>query len=117
VVVYLKGKGIVVDEPSVVAYRKSSNARDEIIAIGRRAKEMIGKTPQSIVTLRPLKHGVIADFDVTEAMLQHYIRKINGDRRILARRGRSKRSGMCDGGGKESGDRCLPGGEPEKPTS
>ncbi len=85
VVVYLKGKGIVVDEPSVVAYRKSSNARDEIIAIGRRAKEMIGKTPQSIVTLRPLKHGVIADFDVTEAMLQHYIRKINGDRRILAR--------------------------------
>ncbi len=85
VVVYLKGKGIVIDEPSVVAYRKSSNTKDEIIALGRRAKEMIGKTPQSIVTLRPLKHGVIADFDVTEAMLQYYIRKINGDRRVLAR--------------------------------
>ncbi|WP_040348174.1 rod shape-determining protein [Acetomicrobium hydrogeniformans] len=84
VVVYQKGKGIVVDEPSVVAYRKSLNSKDEIIAIGMRAKEMIGKTPQSIVTLRPLKHGVIANFDVTEAMLQYYIRKINGDRRLFA---------------------------------
>jgi len=84
VVVYQKGKGIVIDEPSVVAYRRSLNSKDEIIAIGKRAKEMIGKTPQSIVTLRPLKHGVIANFDVTEAMLQYYIRKINGGRRLFA---------------------------------
>ena len=58
------------DEPPVIAYRKSPNTKDEIIAIGRRAKDMIGKTPQSIITLRPLRHGVIANFDVTEAMLQ-----------------------------------------------
>ncbi|HPT64558.1 MAG TPA: rod shape-determining protein [Acetomicrobium sp.] len=84
VVVYQKGKGIVADEPSVIAYRKSPNTKDEIIAIGRRAKDMIGKTPQSIITLRPLRHGVIANFDVTEAMLQFYIRMVNGERRLFA---------------------------------
>ena len=56
VVVYQKGKGIVADEPSVIAYRKSPNTKDEIIAIGRRAKDMIGKTPQSIITLRPVSY-------------------------------------------------------------
>ena len=70
--VYTKGKGIVLREPSVVAVDTRS---DTVLAVGAEAKEMIGRTPGSIVAVRPLKDGVIADFDVTAAMLKHFIRK------------------------------------------
>jgi rod shape-determining protein MreB and related proteins len=68
--VYVKGKGIVIREPSVVARHKKSK---QIVAIGREAKRMLGKTPGTIEAFRPLKDGVIADFDATSAMLRHYI--------------------------------------------
>lgn len=70
--VYAKGRGIVVSEPSIVAINKVTNA---IEAVGRDAKEMLGRTPGNIVAIRPMKDGVIANFEVTEKMLQHFIRK------------------------------------------
>ncbi|MBF6978674.1 rod shape-determining protein [Aerococcaceae bacterium zg-BR22] len=73
VLIHLKGRGIVVNEPSVVAIETQSQ---EIIAIGKKAYDMIGRTPQSIEIVRPLKGGVIADFDVTEAMLTLFLEKI-----------------------------------------
>ena len=73
--VYVPGKGIVLSEPSVVAITEQDN---KILAIGKDAKEMIGRTPESIVAYRPLKDGVIADYRVTEAMLRYFIRKALG---------------------------------------
>ncbi|MBO7218164.1 MAG: rod shape-determining protein [Clostridia bacterium] len=70
--VYLKGKGIIMREPSVVAYDVRNDA---VRAVGTEAKEMIGRTPGSIVAVRPLKHGVIADYDVTAAMLKRFIKE------------------------------------------
>ena len=70
--VFMKGKGIVLREPSVVAVDVRT---DTVLAVGTRAKEMIGKTPGSIVAVRPLKDGVIADFDITATMLKHFIKK------------------------------------------
>ena len=75
VLVYLKGKGIVLDEPSVVALNEETN---EILAVGEDARQMLGRTPASIVALRPLKGGVISDYDVTERMLKYFIRKACG---------------------------------------
>src|SRR5688572_13759965 len=71
--VHVRGRGIVLDEPSVVAITKSSNRR--VVAVGHEAKELLGKTPGSIDAIRPMREGVIADFAVTEAMLQYFIRK------------------------------------------
>jgi rod shape-determining protein MreB len=76
VLVYVSGRGIVIREPSVVAVR--NDARREVLAVGEDAKRMIGRTPGNIVALRPMHDGVIADFDVTEIMLKHFIRKANG---------------------------------------
>ena len=70
--VYMKGKGIVMREPSVVAVDVRT---DTVLAVGSHAKDMIGRTPGSIVAVRPLKDGVIADFDITATMLKHFIKK------------------------------------------
>ncbi len=70
--VHVKGKGIIIREPSVVAINKRNN---EILAVGDSAKEMIGRTPGNIVAIRPMKDGVIADFDVTQSMLKYFIKK------------------------------------------
>jgi rod shape-determining protein MreB len=78
--VFVKGKGIVIREPSVVAMQKKSK---QIIAIGSEAKKMVGKTPASIVTVRPLRGGIIADFDVTEAMIAYYIKQVHEMGNIL----------------------------------
>src|SRR6185437_11778841 len=72
--VYVKDKGIVIREPSIVARHKKTK---EIIAIGSEAKKMLGKTPASIETVRPLRGGVIADFDATAAMIAHYIQEVH----------------------------------------
>ncbi len=77
--VYAKGKGIVVNEPSIVAINKTTG---EVEAVGKEAKEMLGRTPGNIVAIRPLKDGVIADFKVTERMLTYFIQKAHG-RRVL----------------------------------
>jgi rod shape-determining protein MreB and related proteins len=76
--VYVKGKGIVLSEPSVVAVRKNDrDHRSRVLAVGRDAKMMLGRTPGNIVAIRPMKDGVIADFEITEAMLRHFIRKVH----------------------------------------
>lgn len=72
--VWVKGKGIVIREPSVVAIHKRTK---QIIEIGSEAKKMVGKTPASITTVRPLRGGVISDFDTTEAMISHYIKQVH----------------------------------------
>jgi rod shape-determining protein MreB len=71
--VYLKGKGIVFREPSVVAVQRNSKGEQTVAAVGKAAKDMLGKTPGSIVAIRPLKDGVIADFEITEEMLRYFI--------------------------------------------
>jgi rod shape-determining protein MreB and related proteins len=79
--VYVRGRGILVDEPSVVALNEQSG---EVLAIGHEAKRMLGRTPESITALRPLKDGVIADFEATEQMLRYFIQKVHR-RRYLAK--------------------------------
>lgn len=79
--VYVKGKGIVTSEPSVVAITKDTN---KVLAVGKEAKEMLGRTPGSIVAIRPMRDGVIANFEVTEAMLRYFIRKVH-NRKTLVR--------------------------------
>ncbi|MEN6487110.1 MAG: rod shape-determining protein [Syntrophobacteraceae bacterium] len=75
--VYVKGKGVVLTEPSVVAVRKDDRGANRVVAVGKDAKLMLGKTPGNIVAIRPMKDGVIADFDVAEAMLRYFIRKVH----------------------------------------
>ncbi|MDQ0160511.1 rod shape-determining protein [Alkalibacillus salilacus] len=74
VLIHVKGKGIVLDEPSVVAMDRNTG---KVLEVGEEARKMVGRTPGNIEAIRPLKDGVIADFDVTEAMLRHFIEKIN----------------------------------------
>ncbi|MDD1503258.1 MULTISPECIES: rod shape-determining protein [Lysinibacillus] len=74
VLIHVKGKGIVLNEPSVVAIDKKTN---KVLAVGEEARQMVGRTPGNITAIRPLRDGVIADFDVTEAMLKHFINKLN----------------------------------------
>ena len=81
--VYVKGKGIVLSEPSVVAVRKDPGGGKKVLAVGQEAKTMLGRTPGDIVAMRPMKDGVIADFEVTEAMLRHFIRKVHNRRRFV----------------------------------
>src|ERR687895_370605 len=75
--VYVRGRGIVLSEPSVVAIDSRSG---EVHAVGIEAKRMLGRTPGTIQAIRPLKDGVIADFDVTEQMLRHFIQKVHQNR-------------------------------------
>ncbi|WP_295671528.1 rod shape-determining protein, partial [uncultured Haemophilus sp.] len=76
--IYVKGQGIVLDEPSVVAIRQDRmGAYKSIAAVGKEAKQMLGRTPKSIVAIRPMKDGVIADFSVTEKMLQYFIKQVH----------------------------------------
>ncbi|MBA4396186.1 MAG: rod shape-determining protein [Syntrophus sp. (in: bacteria)] len=82
--VYVKGKGIVLSEPSVVAVHVDSRGVKKVLAVGMEAKNMLGRTPGNIVAIRPLREGVIADFDITEAMLRHFILMVH-NRRALVR--------------------------------
>src|SRR5258708_5817170 len=75
--IYVKGEGIVCNEPSVVAGQNNSRGSRRVLAIGSEAKNMLGRTPGSIVAIRPLRDGVIADFEITEKMLRYFIRKIH----------------------------------------
>ena len=81
--VYVNGKGIVLSEPSVVAVRKNGRDRSQVMAVGREAKMMLGRTPGNIAAIRPIKEGVIADFEITEAMLRHFIRKVHHRRSLI----------------------------------
>ena len=81
--VYARGRGIVVNEPSIVAINKKTN---KVAAVGHEAKEMLGRTPGNIVAIKPMKDGVIADFDVTEEMLKYFIRKAHNRNHLLSPR-------------------------------
>ena len=80
ILVYLKGQEIVLREPSVVAMEKDSK---QVLAIGVEAKRMLGKTPANIVAVRPLRNGVIADFEATERMIRYFIKKVHSRRSLL----------------------------------
>ena len=80
--VFVKGRGILINEPSIVAVRKSDQ---QILAYGNEAKVMMGRTPEDLVTVRPLKDGVIADFDIAERMIRHFIKRVQTNRFIRPR--------------------------------
>ena len=82
--IYVKGKGIVSCEPSVVAVQRDERGTKKVLAVGREAKEMLGRTPGNIEAIRPLRDGVIADFEITEAMLRYFIARAH-DRRTLVK--------------------------------
>ena len=81
VLVYIKGKGVILKEPSVVAIDRNNN---RVLAVGEEARKMIGRTPGNIVAIRPMRDGVISDYDITERMLKHFIKKACGKRRLSA---------------------------------
>jgi rod shape-determining protein MreB len=82
--VYAKGKGLICSEPSVVAVASDARGRpDRVLAVGHEAKEMVGRTPGSIQAVRPIKEGVIADFEITEAMLRHFIQKAHNRSKLV----------------------------------
>ncbi len=83
VLVYVKGKGVVLKEPSVVAINRNNN---KVLAVGEEARKMIGRTPGNIIAVRPLRDGVISDYDITEKMLKSFIKKELGKRRVIAPR-------------------------------
>src|SRR5579863_1040196 len=78
--VYLAGEGIVLNEPTVVAVTAEEN---RVVAVGKEAKEMLGRTPGNVIALRPLRDGVIADYTITEAMLSYFIDKVCGKRHFI----------------------------------
>ncbi|MDD4856126.1 MAG: rod shape-determining protein [Sulfuricurvum sp.] len=84
--VIVKGKGIVINEPSVVAVKTEKFGQQRVLAVGREAKEMVGKTPGNIKAIRPMKDGVIADFDMTEKMIRRFIEKAHGRRNLISPR-------------------------------
>ncbi|MFP4169173.1 MAG: rod shape-determining protein [Desulfonatronovibrionaceae bacterium] len=81
--VYVKGRGIILREPSVVAVKRDAKGINRVLAVGLEAKKMLGRTPGNITAIRPMKDGVIADFEVTEAMLRHFITKVHNSRRLV----------------------------------
>jgi|SRR5579884_138858 rod shape-determining protein MreB len=83
--VYVKGKGIVANEPSVVAIQENGKGAKRILAVGKEAKDMVGRTPGSIRAIRPLKEGVIADFEVAQKMLEYFIRRTHNNRKSFVR--------------------------------
>lgn len=82
IVIYVKKQGVVLDQPSVVAVKSSTN---EVLAAGNKAKSMLGKTPESIVASRPIRDGVIANYDLTESMLRYFINEVHNNRKTFVR--------------------------------
>jgi len=82
--IYMKGKGIVLNEPSVVALRKGERGADRLLAVGKEAKKMLGRTPEKVEAIRPIQDGVIADFEITQEMLRFFIKRVHS-RNVLMR--------------------------------
>jgi len=80
--VSVKGKGVVINEPSVVAIKEDRH-KNKILAVGKAAKEMVGKTPKNIIAIRPMKNGVIADFSITEEMIRYFIQKVHNRKSLI----------------------------------
>ena len=108
ILVYIRGKGVVLKEPSVVAFDRDTN---KIKAIGEDARLMLGRTPGNIVAVRPLRQGVISDYQVTEKMMKYFIQKALGKKTFRKPRNCGLRAQRGDRSGKESrGGRDLSGG-------
>ncbi len=82
-IVLVKGQGVIINEPSVVAVQNDRYGKNKVLAVGHEAKEMVGKTPGSIIAVRPMKDGVIADFDMTEKMIRHFIEKAHKRKALM----------------------------------
>ena len=82
--VYVKGRGILLNEPSVVAIQDTSDGKKEVLAVGREAKDMIGKTPGTIKAIRPLRDGVISDFEIAEEMIKYFVRKVHNRKSFVS---------------------------------
>ena len=82
--VYVKGKGIVLNEPSVVAIKDTNDGKKEVLAVGKEAKTMVGKTPGSIKAIRPLRDGVISDFEIAEEMIKYFVRKVHNRKSFVS---------------------------------
>lgn len=82
-IVLVKGQGVIINEPSVVAVQSDRYGKNKVLAVGHEAKEMVGKTPGSIMAVRPMKDGVIADFDMTEKMIRHFIEKAHRRKALM----------------------------------
>src|SRR5690606_6022296 len=80
--IYMRGAGIVSNEPSVVAVQQDARGSKKVLAVGKEAKEMLGRTPGNIVAIRPMKDGVIADFEITAAMLRYFIQTAHNRRAL-----------------------------------
>jgi hypothetical protein len=106
---FVKGKGIVANEPSVVAVQARRAGPKKVLAVGKEAKEMLGRTPGNIVAIRPMKDGVIADFEVTEAMLRYFIQKAH-HRRTLVRPRVDRQRALGHHRGREAGRARLGAG-------
>ena len=81
--VFVKGQGIVLNEPSVVAVKSDNKGSNRVLAVGNEAKKMLGRTPGNIIAIRPMKDGVIADFEITESMLRYFITQVHNSRRLV----------------------------------
>ena len=81
--VFLKGQGVIIREPSVVAVKEDFSGKKTVLAVGHEAKLMLGRTPGSITAIRPMKDGVISDFDITEQMLRHFIQQVRKKQSLL----------------------------------
>ena len=82
--VYVKGRGIVLNEPSVVAIQDTSDGKKEVLAVGTEAKSMVGKTPGTIKAIRPLRDGVISDFEIAEEMIKYFVRKVHNRKSFVS---------------------------------
>ena len=96
--VYVPGRGIVLDEPSVVAVTQTRDGERKVIAVGREAKTMLGRTPSKIETIQPLRDGVIADFAAAEEMIKHFIRRVQRRIAVLEPAHDDLRAGERDAG-------------------
>ena len=90
--IYIRGMGIVSNEPSVVAVQQEARGGKKVLAVGKEAKEMLGRTPGNIVAIRPMKDGVIADFEITAAMLRYFIRSAHNRSTLVQARASSSAS-------------------------
>ena len=81
--VFMKGQGVIIHEPSVVAVKRDANGKNRVLAVGKDAKMMLGRTPGSISAIRPMKDGVISDFEVTEQMLRYFIQQVQKKRGLF----------------------------------
>ena len=81
--VFMKGQGVIIHEPSVVAVQRDANGKNRVLAVGQDAKMMLGRTPGSISAIRPMKDGVISDFEVTEQMLRYFIQQVQKKRGLF----------------------------------